>query len=123
MCRRKAETTEEGSGTSRSLLPLGGAKTATPLISLTEEQYADFVGAYGRDLRVWPGFAMLCAIQEFKMTTWLMQNVSEGDDVAQEVGRRIASLHDDAAPRNWLPYREPRTRIRAARATGLRNLP
>ncbi|MFJ1535473.1 phosphotransferase enzyme family protein [Streptomyces mirabilis] len=71
---------------------------------VTEEQYADFVGAYGRDLREWPGFATLCAIQEFKMTTWLMQNVSEGDDVAQEVGRRIASLRDDAAPRNWLPY-------------------
>ncbi|KAF5994040.1 phosphotransferase enzyme family protein [Streptomyces sp. WAC00263] len=71
---------------------------------VTEEQYADFVRAYGRDLREWPGFATLCAIQEFKMTTWLMQNVSEGEDVAQEVGRRIASLRDDAAPRNWLPY-------------------
>ncbi|MFJ8028855.1 aminoglycoside phosphotransferase family protein [Streptomyces sp. NPDC096311] len=71
---------------------------------VTEEQYAGFVGAYGRDLREWPGFATLCAIQEFKMTTWLMQNVSEGEDVAQEVGRRIASLRDDAAPRNWLPY-------------------
>ncbi|MEU2862549.1 aminoglycoside phosphotransferase family protein [Streptomyces mirabilis] len=71
---------------------------------VTEEQYADFVGAYGRDLRKWPGFATLCAIQEFKMTTWLMQNVSEREDVAQEVGRRIASLRDDAAPRNWLPY-------------------
>ncbi|WP_328982148.1 aminoglycoside phosphotransferase family protein [Streptomyces mirabilis] len=71
---------------------------------VTEEQYAGFVGAYGRDLREWPGFATLCAIQEFKMTTWLMQNVSEGEKVAQEVGRRIASLRDDAAPRNWLPY-------------------
>ncbi|MFF3584739.1 phosphotransferase enzyme family protein [Streptomyces mirabilis] len=71
---------------------------------VSEQQYADFVRAYGRDLREWPGFATLCAIQEFKMTTWLMQNVSEGEDVAQEVGRRIASLRDDAAPRNWLPY-------------------
>jgi Ser/Thr protein kinase RdoA (MazF antagonist) len=71
---------------------------------VTEQQYADFVRAYGRDLREWPGFATLCAIQEFKMTTWLMQNVSEGENVAQEVGRRIASLRDDAAPRNWLPY-------------------
>lgn len=71
---------------------------------VTEQQYADFVRAYGRDLREWPGFATLCAIQEFKMTTWLMQNVSEGEKVAQEVGRRIASLRDDAAPRNWLPY-------------------
>ncbi|MFF0042187.1 phosphotransferase enzyme family protein [Streptomyces mirabilis] len=71
---------------------------------VAEQEYADFVGAYGRDLREWPGFATLCAIQEYKMTTWLMQNVSEGDDVAQEVSRRIASLRDDDAPRNWLPY-------------------
>jgi aminoglycoside phosphotransferase len=71
---------------------------------VTEQQYADFVRAYGRDLREWPGFATLCAIQEFKMTTWLMQNVSEGEDVAEEVGRRLASLRDDDAPRHWLPY-------------------
>ncbi|QDN87733.1 MULTISPECIES: aminoglycoside phosphotransferase family protein [unclassified Streptomyces] len=71
---------------------------------VSEQQYADFVRSYDRDLTEWPGFATLCAIQEFKMTTWLMQNVSEGEDVAQEVGRRIASLRDDAAPRNWLPY-------------------
>jgi thiamine kinase-like enzyme len=71
---------------------------------VSEQQYADFVRSYDRDLREWPGFATLCAIQEFKMTTWLMQNVSEGENVAQEVGRRIASLRDDAAPRNWLPY-------------------
>ncbi|MFF3412929.1 aminoglycoside phosphotransferase family protein [Streptomyces sp. NPDC002742] len=71
---------------------------------VTDEQYAGFVGAYGRDLREWLGFATLCAIQEFKMTTWLMQNVSEGEDVVQEVGRRIASLRDGAAPRNWLAY-------------------
>ncbi|MFE2701066.1 phosphotransferase enzyme family protein [Streptomyces mirabilis] len=71
---------------------------------VSQQQYADFVRAYGRDLTEWPNFATLCAIQEFKMTTWLMQNVSEGEDVAQEVGRRIASLRDDAAPRDWLPY-------------------
>ncbi|MGI3202566.1 aminoglycoside phosphotransferase family protein [Streptomyces sp. GLT-R25] len=71
---------------------------------VTDQQYADFVGAYGRDLSEWPGFETLCAVQEFKMTTWLMQNVSESEDVAEEVGRRIMSLRDDAAPRHWLPY-------------------
>jgi aminoglycoside phosphotransferase (APT) family kinase protein len=71
---------------------------------VTDGQYADFVRAYGRDLRQWSGFETLCAVQEFKMTTWLMQNVSEGEEVAEEVSRRIASLRDDRAPRNWLPY-------------------
>jgi Ser/Thr protein kinase RdoA (MazF antagonist) len=80
--------------------------TATEYDSLgwqTAEQYAGFVGAYGRDLRDWPGFSTLRAIQEFKMTTWLMQNVGESSEVADEYARRIASLRDGRAPRNWHP--------------------
>lgn len=71
---------------------------------VTAEQYAAFTESYGRDLREWSGFKTVCAIQEFKMTTWLMQNVSEGEDIAREVRRRIASLRNDEAPRNWHPY-------------------
>lgn len=80
--------------------------TATEHDSLgwqTDEQYAAFIGAYGRDLRDWKGFPTLCAIQEFKMTTWLMQNIGEGAEIAAEYTRRIASLRDDSAPRNWHP--------------------
>ncbi|MFI1106666.1 phosphotransferase enzyme family protein [Streptomyces physcomitrii] len=69
----------------------------------TREQYAAFVDAYGRDLREWDGFRTLRDIQEFKMTTWLMQNVGESHDVAQEYARRIASLRDADAPRHWQP--------------------
>lgn len=69
----------------------------------TAEQYAGFVSAYGRDLRDWPGFSTLRAVQEFHMTTWLMQNVTEGRHVAEEYTRRIASLRDDEAPRDWRP--------------------
>ncbi|MFI9721687.1 phosphotransferase enzyme family protein [Streptomyces sp. NPDC052396] len=69
----------------------------------TREQYADFVAAYGRDLREWPGYETLRGIQEFHMTTWLMQNVNEGEQVAQEYARRIASLRDEDAPRDWHP--------------------
>lgn len=80
--------------------------TATEHHSLgwqTTEQYADFVGAYGRDLRDWHGYPTLRGIQEFQMTTWLMQNVGESQEVADEYARRIASLRDDDAPRNWHP--------------------
>jgi len=80
--------------------------TATEHHSLgwqTPEQYAAFVGAYGRDLRDWEGFPVLRGIQEFQMTTWLMQNIAEGPAVAEEYARRIASLRDDDAPRNWQP--------------------
>lgn len=70
----------------------------------TDEQYADFVSAYGRDLYDWHGYATQRGIQEFSMTTWLMQNVAESESVAAEYRRRIAGLRDDDAPRDWRPW-------------------
>ncbi|MFE7130810.1 phosphotransferase [Streptomyces sp. NPDC057638] len=69
----------------------------------TPAQYADFAAAYGRDLHDWPGYRVLRGIQELRMTTWLMQNVSESEGVAAEYRRRIAALRDDSTRRNWQP--------------------
>lgn len=69
----------------------------------TDDQYADFVSIYGRDLYEWHGYSTLRGIQEFGMTTWLMQNVNESETVAEEYSRRIASLRDDEGPRDWSP--------------------
>ncbi|MEU1007057.1 aminoglycoside phosphotransferase family protein [Streptomyces sp. NPDC005890] len=70
----------------------------------TDEQYADFVRAYGRDLYDWPGYDTLRRLQEFGMTTWLMQNVRESEETAAEYRRRIAGLRNDDAPRDWRPW-------------------
>ncbi|MET7405497.1 aminoglycoside phosphotransferase family protein [Streptomyces parvulus] len=70
----------------------------------SNEQYADFVSAYGRDLYDWPGYETLRGLQEFGMTTWLMQNIREDERTAAEYRRRIAALRDDAAPRDWRPW-------------------
>ncbi|GHH77529.1 hypothetical protein GCM10018793_25820 [Streptomyces sulfonofaciens] len=70
----------------------------------TDEQYADFVAAYGRDLYEWPGYETLRGIQEFGMTTWLMQNIQENEETAAEYRRRMAGLRNDDAPRNWRPW-------------------
>ncbi|MER5580943.1 aminoglycoside phosphotransferase family protein [Streptomyces asoensis] len=69
----------------------------------TDAQYADFVAAYGRDLYDWPGYETLRGMQEFGMTTWLMQNVRENEETAAEYRRRIAGLRNDQAPRDWRP--------------------
>ncbi|MER5785264.1 aminoglycoside phosphotransferase family protein [Streptomyces mobaraensis] len=69
----------------------------------TREQFAAFVSAYGRDLRDWSGYPTLRRVQEFTMTTWLMQNASAGGRPAEEYARRIASLRDATAPREWRP--------------------
>ncbi|MFE7210010.1 aminoglycoside phosphotransferase family protein [Streptomyces sp. NPDC057611] len=70
----------------------------------TDEQYAGFVAAYGRDLYDWPGYETLRGLQEFGMTTWLMQNVQEDEKTAAEYRRRIAGLRNDDAPRDWRPW-------------------
>ncbi|MFI0786720.1 phosphotransferase enzyme family protein [Streptomyces lydicus] len=69
----------------------------------TDEQYADFVNAYGRDLYDWPGYETLRGLQEFGMTTWLMQNVQEDEATAEEYRRRMAGLRNDEGPRDWRP--------------------
>ncbi|MBW1601911.1 aminoglycoside phosphotransferase family protein [Streptomyces sp. JJ66] len=80
--------------------------TATEHRSLgwqSRDEYAAFVTAYGRDLSVWHGYPTLRGIQEFQMTTWLMQNIGESPAVAAEYAHRVATLRDDNAPRHWQP--------------------
>lgn len=70
----------------------------------TDEEYAAFVRAYGHDVMNWDGFPVLRAINELKMTTWLMQNTGESDRIADEFRTRFVSLHDSDAPRDWRPF-------------------
>ncbi|WP_433250449.1 phosphotransferase [Streptosporangium sp. CA-135522] len=70
----------------------------------TAEEYKNFADTYGFDVISWEGFPILRAINELKMTTWLMQNVNENKKVAQEFRKRFSSLRDDEAPRSWTPF-------------------
>ncbi|MGW4638022.1 phosphotransferase [Sphaerisporangium sp. NPDC004334] len=68
------------------------------------EEYESFTDTYGFDVMRWEGFPVLRAINELKMTTWLMQNVNESERVAEEFRTRFASLRNDDAPRSWTPF-------------------
>lgn len=70
----------------------------------SDGQYAAFVESYGFDIKCWDGFPVVREINELKMTTWLMQNVGEGQQIASEFRTRMASLYDSAAPRHWSPF-------------------
>jgi hypothetical protein len=50
-----------------------------------------FADAYGFDVATWGGFDILCSIRELTMTTWLMQHVNRGPDIARESAR--GSIH------------------------------
>ncbi len=66
--------------------------------------YREFCEAYGADVRKWHGFQVLRDVNLFKMTTWLMQNVSESDLCAQEFERRLATLRGSATLSGWQPF-------------------
>ena len=71
----------------------------------TREQYAGFVRAYGGyDVMTWPGFPVIRAINELKMTTWLMQNIGQSERTATEFRTRLGSLRDPGRPRRWEPF-------------------
>ncbi|HVB43243.1 MAG TPA: aminoglycoside phosphotransferase family protein [Streptosporangiaceae bacterium] len=70
----------------------------------TDEQYADFVRAYGYDVMDWDGFPVIRSINELKMTTWLMQNIGESARIADEFRTRLASLRDSDATRDWQAF-------------------
>jgi len=67
-------------------------------------EYHEFSRIYGFDVMSWPGFDVMRRVNELKMTSWLMQNVAEDEAIAAEFQNRLASLHDDDAPRHWEPF-------------------
>jgi hypothetical protein len=72
---------------------------------LTRPEYQDFVHGYGGfDVMEWEGFAILRAVQELKMTTWIMQNINESQEIADEYAMRLRALKTGRAERPWRPF-------------------
>ena len=66
-----------------------------------EQQYREFAGTYGFDVRTWPGYPVLREIRELTMTTWIMQNIGESPAVAAEFALRVGSLRERDFARAW----------------------
>lgn len=84
------------------------AMTATEYVTAgwwTRPEYEEFVDSYGGfDIIQWDGFEVLRSVHELKMTTWIMQNVLESQDVAQEYRTRMRTLRDGTQARDWSPF-------------------
>lgn len=83
------------------------AMTATEYLTArwwTDVEYAKFSDAYGYDITDWhAGFDVLQAVHELKMTTWLMQNVAESQEIADEYQVRMRTLRGEPSP-GWRPF-------------------
>lgn len=83
------------------------AMTATEYLSAawwTAAEYRDFCEAYGHDVTRWDGFKVLQATHEIKMTTWIMQNVGESEEIAVEYATRIETMRSGRATNPWRPF-------------------
>ncbi|MFG1686996.1 phosphotransferase [Nonomuraea sp. NPDC049269] len=70
----------------------------------TRAEYDQFAERYGFDVLTWEGYPVLRDINELKMTTWLMQNVSEDEAIAREFRNRLFCLQNPDAPRRWRAF-------------------
>ncbi len=68
----------------------------------TAEQYQAFIDAYGFDVTQWSGFPTVQAVHQLKMTTWLMQNINEGEDIAAEFESRMRTIRGGVSS-EWAP--------------------
>jgi Ser/Thr protein kinase RdoA (MazF antagonist) len=69
----------------------------------TDAEYAEFVAAYGWDVTTWPGFPVLRAANEIKMTTWIMQNTTHSAEIAAEYETRMHTIRTgERIP--WTPF-------------------
>jgi Ser/Thr protein kinase RdoA (MazF antagonist) len=68
---------------------------------LPAQEYAQFVQAYGRDVTEWDGYRTLARIRDLTMTTWLMQNVAESPEIAEEFHARVTSMREGDYARQW----------------------
>jgi len=71
---------------------------------LLRADYQAFALSYGRDVMEWEGFPTLRAVREVTMTSWLMQNVGESRDIAEEFRQRIDSLRQGDHVRRWRAF-------------------
>ncbi|OEV08078.1 aminoglycoside phosphotransferase [Streptomyces nanshensis] len=68
---------------------------------LDEAAYADFVRAYGWDVREWPGCAVLRGARETAACAWAAQHVPGNPAAGREFARRVDSLRRADATVRW----------------------
>lgn len=68
----------------------------------TRAHYQAFIDAYGFDVTEWAGFPTIEAVHQLKMTTWIMQNIEESDEIAAEYESRMRTIRD-GKPSAWAP--------------------
>ncbi|MFD0773650.1 phosphotransferase family protein [Streptomonospora algeriensis] len=70
----------------------------------TEDEYRQFVDAYGFDVMYWPGYPVLADYRELVMTLRLCGKAQWDQEAADEVSRRVASMRAGGNRGSWTPF-------------------
>jgi Ser/Thr protein kinase RdoA (MazF antagonist) len=65
------------------------------------QSYADFCAIYGRDIRDWPGYRVLCDVRELRMIATNARKSDPASPGAAEVHRRITQLQRADSDDPW----------------------
>ncbi|MER7457306.1 phosphotransferase [Micromonospora sp. NPDC126480] len=68
------------------------------------EEYADFVQAYGPDVRCSPSWPVLRLIRMLRMTLRLTQSAENDPQRQRQLRHRIDTLRNGTAPAGWTGY-------------------
>jgi hypothetical protein len=67
--------------------------------------YRTFAAAYGYDVTSWPGFGVLRAVRELKLTTSVLPILRSRPQVRPELFRRLDDLRQGRMDARWTRYR------------------
>ncbi|WP_230416531.1 phosphotransferase family protein [Micromonospora tarapacensis] len=67
-------------------------------------EYANFVDAYGYDVRTSAAWPVLRGIRMVRMTTWLAQSAENSFERETQLRHRLATLRDGTAPAGWTGF-------------------
>lgn len=70
----------------------------------SRDQYREFCEVYGFDVTRMSGWPVLKSLQELRMVCWLALKFQDGEEIAEEVRRRVDDLANPERSRDWRPY-------------------
>ncbi|MFF9547975.1 phosphotransferase enzyme family protein [Streptomyces albidoflavus] len=75
-------------------------RTTTTGVS-TEAEYAEYVTAYGWDVREWEGYETIARARELRMVTYAAQHAARDPAWAEEAQHRVDCVRGRRGPRPW----------------------
>lgn len=69
------------------------------------DRYRELMAAYGADVRTWPGFSLLRALRELKITASALPILRSNPRIREQLRHRLRTMRAGDVRTSWSPYR------------------